>query len=91
MSHHTQPGSMSSQQYGLFIDEAKARAHLLREQAIDAAWSAIGRRLARAALALRNALWPQSRTQRKEASHGIGGVTRRVQNRPRSPLRLMDP
>lgn len=91
MSRHTHYSPMSLQQRNLLVDEAKARAHLLREQAIDAAWSALGRQLRRAAGALRSALWPQSRTQRKEASHGIGIVTRRVQNRPRSPLRLMDP
>jgi hypothetical protein len=91
MSRHTQYSQMSLQQRNMLVDEAKARAHLLREQAIDAAWSALGRHLARAARALHNALWPQSRTQRKEASHDIGIVARRVQNRPRSPLRLMDP
>ena len=91
MSRQTQHSPMSSQQRSLLIDEATARAHLLREQAIDAAWSALGRQLSRAAVALRKALWPQSRTQRKEASHDIRVVTRRGQNRPRSPLRLMDP
>lgn len=91
MSRHTQYSPMPEQQRQLLVDEAKARAHLLREQAIDAAWSALGHQLSRVARALRNVLWPQSRTQRKEASHDIGIVARRVQNRPRSPLRLMDP
>ena len=91
MSSHSQHSPMSLQQRSLLVDDAIARAHLLREQAIDAAWSALGRQLRRAAFALRDALGLQSRTQRKEALHGIGKVTRRVQNRPRSPLRLMDP
>lgn len=71
--------------------EAKTRAHALREEALDDAWSVLYRQLAQSLGAVRTMLWPQSRTPRKEASHGAGIVTRRVQNRPRGPLRLMDP
>lgn len=82
---------MSPLQRTELMAEAKARAHALREEALDAAWSGLYRQLAQGLGAVRTALSPQSRTPRKEASHASRIVTQRGQNRTRGPLRLMDP
>lgn len=91
MSSHTNTHALSLLERAELKAEARTRAHALREQALDAAWSALYRQLENKLAAVRTVLWPQSRTPRKEASHAAGIVTRRVQNRPRGPLRLMDP